>query len=127
MTLAELSAAWDALRNKVLGRSVAPIDQHLSPELLARVGSEYEAWRQWYLAAGSLEDLAGSLGAQEWVSRYNVLAAEIQAEGLATAPLDTVIESVKKGAAAAGKAFEISGEVVLLGFLAYVILTHKAR
>jgi len=100
MKLADLSAAWNRLRDRALGRAASPSSK-ISPELAQRIGDEFNAWRTWYLSAGSLEDVAASVAAHEWVSRYNVLAAELTAEGIATSPVATAVESGKKAARAA--------------------------
>jgi len=107
MKLADLSAAWNRLRDRALGRAASPSSK-ITPELATRIGNEFNAWRTWYLSAGSLEDMAASVAAHEWVSRYNVLAAELTAEGIATSPIATAVESGKKAARAIEQAAEMS-------------------
>lgn len=78
MTLAELSDAWNELRNETLGRGTTPL---VSPGLARRIGAEWEAWRRWYESANPLDDALGSVGAQQWVERYRALAEYARREG----------------------------------------------
>lgn len=130
MTLAELSAAWNKLRDKALGRAASPTSG-ISADLADRIGKEFEQWRVWYLSAGSLEDTVASIAAHEWVSRYNVLAAELKAEGIAIAPVTTPVESAKRGAKRAGAAAaELGGELgtgALVLLALWLLMNRRAR
>jgi hypothetical protein len=81
MTLAELSKAWQSLRDALVGRSGN--EKHASAELLARFKDLYAQWRQWYEQAGIADDATGSIGgAEPHIVNLRALTAYARAEGL---------------------------------------------
>lgn len=80
MTIAELTQAWDDLRNAALGRGTMP---NVSRALAETVGRYYEEFRAWLADAGPLEELAPSITAAQWIGRYRALWNMLQAEGKA--------------------------------------------
>jgi hypothetical protein len=79
LTLAELSEAWNGLRNAALGRGTTPA---VSAPLAAEIGDQYDAWRKWVGNAGPMSDVLTSATGSEWVDRYRTLDAKARAEGV---------------------------------------------
>lgn len=111
MTLAELSSAWNVLRNAALGRGTTP---KVSARLGEHVGIEYEAWRAWLSEQGALEDWVPSVTASSWVDRYRALWKLVDKEGKAPAstlmlektPLESAADAAKHAGEGAGKLIE---------------------
>jgi hypothetical protein len=78
MTLAELTDAWNDLRNAALGRGVTP----LVPQTLATdVGTSWELFRAWRSEQlGELPVLP--LSGQRWVKMHHDLAARVRSAGV---------------------------------------------
>lgn len=101
MTLSELSAAWNELRNAALGRGTAAL---VSPALADEISDAYESFRAWLAEQGPSADLAASVTASEWVELYRELAADVRAElpdaqfrALATTPVERAQSAVDTG------------------------------
>lgn len=75
MTVDQLSALYNRLRNAALGRGVTP---NVSPELAERVGRAYEAWREF--ATGPASALADVAQMRPHVEAYNRLRAAVAKE-----------------------------------------------
>lgn len=78
MTLGELSAAWNELRNAAWGRGTQPL---VDAKLADQIGAGYEAWRAYYEESGFTDEFAPSIAASEWVDRYRMLAAKMAEAG----------------------------------------------
>ena len=112
MTVGELSALWNDLRNAALGRGVKPL---VSAPLAARIGSEWDAWRAYYeQQAGPLQDLDLPTSTLEgdWVDRYRALADAVGKEGIYVKglPLDPIEKTVAPVKAAAQAGLDVLGE-----------------
>ena len=91
--LDELAAAWNTLRNDILGRGLAT-PEGVPASLIEEVGKEYVAWRAWYEdAAKSFLDVAAvhfgsefSRGLAVWTKKYQDLRAKAVATGRVAAP-----------------------------------------
>ena len=95
MTLTELSAAWNDLRNATLGRTAKPL---VSATLANRIGVEWERWRVYYEHAGVTADLAASVAASEYVDAYRQLVDAAAAEGVKVNALpETNYEKARMG------------------------------
>lgn len=77
MTLAELSTAWNDLRNAALGRGTAPL---VSAPLALAVGRAWEGWRAYYDGLGVSAAEVPTLSSPEWIDRYRELAERVTAE-----------------------------------------------
>jgi hypothetical protein len=106
MTLTELSAAWNDLRNAALGRGEArPIKVPLALGL--EVGIAYEEWRAYLASRGPLESAIPEL---QWLEKYRALAAKVKAAGVNfEAPPATLLE---QAAALPGQAAGALGHTV---------------
>lgn len=126
MTLAELSTAWNDLRNAAFGRGTVP---RVSRALAETVGRYYEEFRAWLADAGPLEELAPSVTAAQWVGRYRALWKMLQAEGKAPAlgltlpPSwnEQIAADAEAAATAAASAARAGWGLLELGFAALVI------
>lgn len=130
MTLAELATAWNDLRNAALGRGTSP---RVPRELADRVGKRYEAFRQWYESAWSLEDWVPSVTAAQSVRDFRALADEVRAAGRPVADLPaTPIEQGQRAFVAVVDTAETIGRWVLglalaIGGAAGVIAIARSR
>jgi hypothetical protein len=78
MTLAELSTAWNDLRNAALGQGLVP---NVKPVTATKIGNYYERWRAWYATAGAMSDLVPDATAAQWLSLYRDAAKLALADG----------------------------------------------
>jgi hypothetical protein len=125
MTLAELSQAWNDLRNAALGRGTTPI---VKPVTATTIGNYYERWRQWYTSAGVSDDMIASVSAAQWVDLYRAAAKLAKADGAQFAELGaTPVEQVTKAAAATGKGLVYAAAAVAVPLLLLVILRSQRR
>jgi NAD-specific glutamate dehydrogenase len=118
VTLIELSAAYNDLRNATLGRGVKPL---VSAALAERVGVAYEKWRAYYGSAGVQADLAASVTASEYVDAYRALVDAAASEGVKVNALPTT--PFEKGKVA----IEITGFGALAVAAAVIGLFYVAR
>jgi hypothetical protein len=102
VTLAELSSAWNGLRNAAWGRGTTPL---VSRALADRIGSEWDRFRAWYETQGSIEDWVPSVTANQWVERYRTLWDQLKKEGKAPASTLSLTwtEQAANAAAATGQ------------------------
>jgi hypothetical protein len=98
MTLAELTEAWNALRNAALGQGTAP---KVSAALAKEVGDTYDAWRAYYTdrfgGGMPIADWLPSVTADGWVSKLRALEKRVRGEGITnfkTLPLSPLEEAI---------------------------------
>lgn len=131
MTITELSAAWNDLRNAALGRGTKP---NVSAALAARVGSEYDAWRAYFETAPPTEDadMPAVTLQGDWLNRYRVLVAAVQSEGVSVAALpkdasERALDSAKEGIATLGTALQVLAIAAAVTIPVALVLTLRGR
>jgi hypothetical protein len=125
MTLAELSTAWNDLRNATLGQSVVPL---VKPVTATTIGNYYERWRAWYATAGAMADMVPDATAAQWLSLYRDAAKLAKADGakfteLEAQPLERAVAAVTT----AGKGLIYAAAAVAVPLLLLVILRGQRR
>jgi hypothetical protein len=113
MTLAELSDAWNSLRNAVLGQGTTP-PKNVKPETATKIGNYYDRWRQWYSDAGVTADMAASVSASQWVDLYREAVKLAQADGVDVPAqlLPTALEQATAAAQSTGKGIMLAAAIV---------------
>lgn len=123
MTLAELSQAWNDLRNAALGRGLNP---NVKPATAELIGNAYERWRAWYQKAGVSDDMVASVSAAPMVELYRKTLALAKAEGVKVAELEQTPVERAKPAIGEVKTMVIAGSVAIsLLALAYIVGKFK--
>lgn len=77
MNADELNDAWNALRNRALGRGTKP---RVSKPLARKLSSALAAWREFRASPSRTLDRISVADLNEWVSRYNALDRQVAAE-----------------------------------------------
>ncbi len=93
MTVDELSAAWNSLRNAALGRGTKP---NVPDKLAREVELEWWRWRSERPLFGPTADVLGSVALRKWVTRYRNLAAKVRAAGIKRLPDEPELTTLEK-------------------------------
>jgi len=124
MDVAELSTAWNALRNAALGRGTSPmVDAALAKE----VADAYEAWRVVLADADPIDDAAASITLAPWVERYCELLAKVKATGQQPQATLTPTPVERATEAAESLAYLLGAGVVVLGLGALLVAVRELR
>ncbi len=148
-TSAELSEAWNTLRNATLGRGTQPL---VSAALADRIAADWDGWRAFYETSGPLQfgndangptvidvlsgmalEAAPSAVAWRWVETYrdDYAAARAELGDKAPAPLPgTPIEKARKIVEDAGsilEGFVIAAMGITLAGLAFKVFGSRRR
>ncbi len=121
MTLDELSAAWNDLRNAALGRGLAP---NVPPALAANVDRQYKAWRKALIHMPAAADMLASAYTRDWVSKYRRLLARVQKAGagpqnvLPTTPFELSTDALTVFSRNVAIGLGVAGAAMVLYFVA---------
>ena len=121
MSLDELSAAWNDLRNAALGRGVAP---NVPPALAASVDRQYKAWRKALIHMPAAADMMASAYTRDWVAKYRRLLARVQKAGagpqnvLPTTPFEASTDFLTVFSRNVAIGLGVAGAAVVLYFVA---------